>query len=85
MTCDIRVFLFLNASKQREREKERLLVHKTHVDEGRTRRRTTSIAAKERRVLRNEIHCHARTGSARTKRVVFTDACAGKSVRAIES
>ena len=54
VTCDIRVFLFRNASKQREREKERSLVHKTHVDEGRTRRRTTPIAAKERRVLRIE-------------------------------
>ena len=40
--------------QNKEREKERLLVHKTHVDEGRTHRRTTSIVAKERRVLRNE-------------------------------
>ena len=40
--------------QNKEKEKERLLVHKTHVDEARTRRRTTSIAAKERRVLRNE-------------------------------
>ena len=71
--------------QNKEKEKERLLVHKTHVDEARTRRRTASIAAKERRVLRNEIHCHARTGSARTKRVVFTDAFAGKIVRVIES
>ena len=40
--------------QNKEREKERLLVHKTHVDEVRTRRRTTPIAAKERPVLRNE-------------------------------
>jgi hypothetical protein len=85
VTFDIvRVFLFQNASKQRERE--RAIVCSQNTCRRRKNSSKNNLNCSERKTCSTKrIHCRARTGSARTKRVVFTDAFAGKSVRAIES
>ena len=84
VTCDIRVFLFQNASKQRER-KRAIACSQNTCRRSKNSSKNNSNCSETKTCSTKRIHCHARTGSARTKRVVFTDAFAGKIVRVIES